>query len=668
MAIHWRCRFKSLNGTDYSVNIYDATYTGTPVELTGAANPFETVEDNGGDVMTPVRLSTGTLRLVNTNGLDALIPMTPKARFITLTNGNTTLWQGYIQQSQFTQRWDSTPYELELPVISALGILSGCQIQKGEVAARARIAEYFRQAIANTGATYTNIIFPAEIGMQSGGPWDAFWRFGIQERNWFTYRNENVLDKDESRFEGDSWLDMMSAMMEAFGYTLYEQGTTIYILSRTGSNYLQIAVADLATLATNGTITETAVSPATVQINTQQLGGSNSTIDIMPVKRKAVVEAAINPFAEDSTPQINSMFLDFLAKLTVTKQQTGSQGTYYFNETLGVYEQEQDTYIWEFRSFNNGVQQTWNGQDITRDYHIGAFCRRITGEDVLFINYSNVNSASAWGGDWTISVKSQTDTFFAGGFFLFQGAVELHQGTGGALPATYKGVFMLRVGDKYYNVQNDTWQATPCTFYTALDENTGRITPYNTYNMQNGDGRVYIKVPDEGIFGDVELRFYDPDSSAATQQELEAVFVFTDITLDYIWPIQDVFKDDSVTDTNRFVESLNPFAQEDQQKDIRATSFINNRMGYGVLLKPDFSAPVGKITSRTAGTVYFEECLIRAINGCFEKPQQVLNIPLRRDEQYSPLDFYAWSGNHRYLSSRTMWRDSIQYLQIFKTL
>jgi hypothetical protein len=43
MAIHWHVKFRSLRDeTLYTVNVYDDSYTGSPVQLTGAANPFET--------------------------------------------------------------------------------------------------------------------------------------------------------------------------------------------------------------------------------------------------------------------------------------------------------------------------------------------------------------------------------------------------------------------------------------------------------------------------------------------------------------------------------------------------------------------------------------------------------------------------------------------------
>ena len=674
MAIHWRCDFKGINETLYSINIYDATYSGTPVELTGAAGVFETIESSDKDIHRAVRLTTGTIRLVNTNGIDAIIPPTPKARFVTLTHeeNSTTVvdWQGYIQQSQFTQQWTATPYIVELPVISALSILSGYQMQKDEIDPRARIAEYFRQALAATGGTYSKIVFPAEIGMSTDGPWDAFWRFGLLERNWFTYRNENVLNPDETRFEGDTWLDMMDSILEAFGYTMYEHGTTIYIVTReTNAHYLQIDASALATLANNGTVTETEVSATTINLQNEQIGGNHSTIDMVPALRKAVVEASISPFGEDATPQINTKFLDFLDTVSVRKQQTGSQGTYYFNETLGVYQPSQDYNLWEFRSFFNGEETEWDGQDITRDYHIGAFCRRVSGEDLLFINYNNVgNNATGWGGDWTISVKSMSQSFFAGGYFLFQGGIELHLGTGGQVLSHYKAKFQLRVGNKYYNVENNTWQTTPCTFWTAIDGDAMRLGPYNSYNAYNGDGRIYIKVPEDGLFGDVELRIYDPVERAGAVQEMQGVFVFTNLTIDYLWPFEDTFRDTTVTDTNRFVKQMRSFALEDSDKSTKLTSFINSRMGYGVLLKPDYSAPLGKIRSRSGGEMYFEETLINSMYAIGNDPQKILNIPIRRDGVFKPIDLYTWSQTYRYLSSRTNWHDSIQNLQIFKTL
>ena len=71
MAIHWQIRFKSLRTlTDYRVNIYDANYSGNPIQLNGGAEPFTTEEDGSDDMFTPIRKQNGHIRIVD-NGKDA---------------------------------------------------------------------------------------------------------------------------------------------------------------------------------------------------------------------------------------------------------------------------------------------------------------------------------------------------------------------------------------------------------------------------------------------------------------------------------------------------------------------------------------------------------------------------------------------------------------------
>lgn len=62
MAIHWKIPFKSLRTqTTYTVNVYDASFSGTAVTLKGAAQPFVTEEDADEDMFMPVRTQTGYL-------------------------------------------------------------------------------------------------------------------------------------------------------------------------------------------------------------------------------------------------------------------------------------------------------------------------------------------------------------------------------------------------------------------------------------------------------------------------------------------------------------------------------------------------------------------------------------------------------------------------------
>ena len=663
MAIHWKIPFKSITGTAYTLNVYDATYSGSAVTLTAAATPFVTNEDNSTDILEPVRISTGTINIINRGDLAGLLPSTPKARRVTLTSGNDILWQGYIKQQQMTQPWAQTPYELQLPVVSALGILDN-KIEKGDVPYRARIAEYLRLAIAATGATYTNIVYPADLKLDADGTWDVFFRLGLQDRNWFSYKNENVLDPDESRYDGMTWIDILTELMRAFGYTLYEYGTTLYIIGRRGMLHNSITIADLEELAENGETTPTTITSQAVAISSLQIGGTDGTIDVMEAKRRAIVESQINPFNDDSLPVMNTLYLDYVATIDVQKQGYQVAGWYYYDKKLGLYEPKQDSNVWTFRQFNNGSEVAWDAQDITRDYNMAVYCRDSEGNDQIVINYDSIGDA--WSNGWVCSVKSPSQSFFAGGYISLHLGVEFYEGVGGSAPETRRAKFMLRLGSYYYNATTHAWTTTPAQFDTQIED--GLIVPPSSY--ESGDNNTLVfKIPDGGIYGDVELFIYNPYSTAATQQGHQAVYEISKMDMRYVDYETDNFKDEYITDTNRFVVPLNTFARDDDERRTALSSFINHRMGYGVMMAPDFSSPQGKLVDRYAGEVYLEESLVRLATTCYENAQQILTIPLRHTSHLAPTDSYTWhSDTYHYLSVVRNWADDLQYLQIFKTL
>lgn len=137
MAIHWKIPFKSLrSGTVYTVNIHDSTYSGDPIVLKGGAQPFTTQEDDNDDMFTPIRTQSGYLRIVddgkdaNGNAFDwkSLIPYTDTSRPITLTSGNTVLWQGFMQSQDFGSTLYGNPQERNFPIQDVLTVTQGTDV------------------------------------------------------------------------------------------------------------------------------------------------------------------------------------------------------------------------------------------------------------------------------------------------------------------------------------------------------------------------------------------------------------------------------------------------------------------------------------------------------------------------------------------------------------
>lgn len=132
----YRVRFVSQQGLHYEIRIYPSAegYDGEgAVELEGAAEPIVTEEDDSSDVLQAVRTSSGYIRVV-TDDYELQGRLTPSGADemrVTLVRtaweGNPeleprTVWEGYLQPTAFSQEWTGGPWEIELPIVSRLGV------------------------------------------------------------------------------------------------------------------------------------------------------------------------------------------------------------------------------------------------------------------------------------------------------------------------------------------------------------------------------------------------------------------------------------------------------------------------------------------------------------------------------------------------------------------
>lgn len=128
MAIHWQVKFKSLRADElYTVSIYDDNYVGEPVQLTGAAQPFSTDEDDTEDMFAPVRTQSGYLRIVDDGTVNwrDIIPTTDVDRPVVLTDsGGNVRWQGFMQAQNFGAELYGVPQEREFPIQCGLSVIN----------------------------------------------------------------------------------------------------------------------------------------------------------------------------------------------------------------------------------------------------------------------------------------------------------------------------------------------------------------------------------------------------------------------------------------------------------------------------------------------------------------------------------------------------------------
>lgn len=275
-AIHWKIQFKSLRaGTDYTLNIWQDGYTGSPVMISGSAQPFTTQELGDEDMFTNIRTQSGYLRVYD-DGKDAngnslgddwwktFVPAKDTDRPITLTDGNgTVVWQGFMQSQNFSGTLYGNPQEREFPVTCALSALAGEDINFNRgIKNFAFLLKEVCDTIDNDSDS--NIHF-STIMVQGGS--DA--RLWLQTKiDWQNFAQEDGEGVQKAKY---SLFDVLEDMCRFWGWTARTYGTTLYLTCADDSaeqNFLVLTRSELDTLSvsTTDTTTGSVSAPATVTL------------------------------------------------------------------------------------------------------------------------------------------------------------------------------------------------------------------------------------------------------------------------------------------------------------------------------------------------------------------------------------------------------------------
>lgn len=261
-------------GTTYTVNIYDATYSGSPVVLRGAAQPFTTQEDSDEDMFIPIRSQSGYLRVFD-NGKDSsgtslgsdwwksLVPAKDSDRPVTLTAGGSVVWHGFLQSQNFSGTLYGNPQEREFPVIGALSVIAGEDINFNR--GIKNFAFLLKEVCDTIDADSGSNVHISTIYVQGGA--DAR-QWLLKQIDWQNFAQE---DSDGVQRAKYSLFDVLEDMCRFWGWTARTCGTSLYLTCAddgTEQDFLILNRTNLNTLAaaTSDTTTGTVASPATVTL------------------------------------------------------------------------------------------------------------------------------------------------------------------------------------------------------------------------------------------------------------------------------------------------------------------------------------------------------------------------------------------------------------------
>ena len=293
-------RFRTLRGSGYDLVLHIGGGSGSDIELKGAAQPFVTSEDADEDVFKPVRTQTGYIRIVDdgkaADGVTTfdwhdLIPASDTERPVTLTKGNTTLWQGFMQTQTFDGPLYSGPTEREFPVQCMLSALDSIMVDTSIVVDNVQyhVCNFYMliyQAFSKVSSKIT-------IGnFQIQGGTDAY----VWLKSKFDWQNL-LTDNGGTLSPRYSYLKALEDMCRFWGFSLRTDGTNIY-LTMIGDSVvtgkLTMTLAQVLTAATTDTSTGTISSDYYSSTPIYDYANTEQQETYLRGKNKAIVKADCN--------------------------------------------------------------------------------------------------------------------------------------------------------------------------------------------------------------------------------------------------------------------------------------------------------------------------------------------------------------------------------------
>jgi hypothetical protein len=292
--------FKSVDGRDCLVEVSLPNYSVIPIRLTGTDNPFTTSLDDSDDLFSPVRRSTGYIRILDTGTCPDIIPTSPKLRGVRLTVDGTLMWQGWLKPETYKAQWDYLP-TLEIPVVSGLGVLDSLPLLQEDVTlstgqtmpvayGSVRIARLILEAIHLMGTNITRVEFPNSVRTSDG--WGAM-GYRLSRYNYFHANNDTDHSaQDWKPIVSVSALEMLEDICTFFGWTAIEHKTALLFVEAGCTDYVTADINDFASYALElSTPDLAAVQLQSLTLDDYTLAGARNTVEHLQGARKVTVEA-----------------------------------------------------------------------------------------------------------------------------------------------------------------------------------------------------------------------------------------------------------------------------------------------------------------------------------------------------------------------------------------
>lgn len=653
MAIHWQVKFKSLRtDTLYIVNVYDDDYTGTPVQLTGAAQPFVTQESNDDDIFSPMRTQTGYLRIVVSSLADiqGIIPVSAMQRPVEMVNddSNVVVWTGYIQDSVFNSPWDSGCLQVEMPVFSPLEVMKAVPFEADvKYTSLNQILcnlfsvfdHYARVFIPNDNTDYMSLLFNTVLFLGDG------------EKQTTTYPGIS----DGSQPPGDKayCYNVIEELCSYFGWTARDNGDALWFVSIGASGYKQYLIS-----RNGGTTTLTQAQSYSVDSFGVTIGSNRNTYNYLPgASYIDITEEVTTDYKMVRTSLADGRTFGALGSqwdFMYVNYQSGS-GSATYKQYLISDGSELPSFVDLFaRPYNDPMY--YGGQMMF--FLNEKYLERLTGNEEKF-SFKPVLGIKYGGGKEVgrfKSVRSLCGASFPGGIALmgklsrYDGVDSFKPDENGQLP------FALKWGNKYFNNTTRSWGDT----LTVNVSDTGSVIHGGRIDwgswLQVSPSDLYFIPTTASLDGEIELIIYG-NGANSSYVGFELV---EDLSMAAFVPYDGIVDINTDNSENHFRKQLD-YAKENvyERTSIFATHFANGQYGESLVLNADRTFYSGHESNLLS--------VLAAWKGHTSEQITIDTLMNTGNIDARPCDMVSVGGeDYAIVSQRTSWRDNVRTFVIQK--
>lgn len=517
MGLRYRIPFKDFKNNSFVVEVHREDYTGEVTELTGAPSCFVVSGTDDDFVYIPVRTSTATLNVLESDLLLDLYSINNQYAPVKLYKNGVMIWTGYIKPEQFTQPYTPHPQSIGVECVSALSTLENVEYKEQTETGYITAMELIRYMVGAANGDYKGVYLPKV--------------YGKTENMQDNVLDEIVLCEENFTSEEMNLMEVMEALCKFLNWTVHDVGGYLYFVDADWTGEYRLydeALNEYTTASGNEVLVQ----------NVGYNGSDGNTLDVVPGYNKASVKS------------INNVFDDVIKEepfdiLEVVQEWEYDEGN--FEDARRAVRRFKKPMLWEMFYYNHDmrpmtideikavdinsevvgcVEMTENGYRVKEVD--GEWVPKETDfdwEDMLKLridrNYNILNGGNDRYKAFT--VRGVNSVWKDGAFGI---AMDIKHTTGAEMVNTAQTVidtdyyFMLRIGTKYWN--GESWVDSYSLFkvrynantkngWNALPSNKNANMPYRGLN-----GHVVELPSDEVLKGDLEFTMYMNDPADST--------------------------------------------------------------------------------------------------------------------------------------------------------